>query len=83
MNTGTQFFSGTIAGSGPVILYDDRFRFDIDLGTRETLGTVHFSRSKDAPRKGGWFECDLVVVGTGTTPAGDITSEYSGEERRR
>lgn len=83
VNTGTQFFSGTIAGSGPVILYDDQFRFDIDLSTQETLGTVHLSRSSDAPHNGSWFECDLVVVGTGVTPEGDITSEYSGECVRR
>jgi hypothetical protein len=79
VNTGTQFFSGTVAGSDPVILYDDSFRFDIDLNTGETLGTVHLSRSIDAPHKGSWFECDLVVVGTGITAEGDIMSDYSGE----
>jgi hypothetical protein len=79
VNTGTQFFSGTVAGSEPVILYDDSFRFEIDLNTGETLGTVHLSRSIDAPHKGSWFECDLVVVGTGITAEGDITSDYSGE----
>ena len=83
VNTGTQFFAGTVAGSGPVILHDDQFRFAVDLGTGETRGTVHLSRSKDAPHAGGWFECDLVVIGTGTTAEGDITSEYSGECVRR
>jgi len=83
VNTGTQFFSGTIAGSEPVTLHDDSFRFEIDLNTLETFGTVHFSRSADAPHKGSWFECDLVVVGTGMTPEGDITSDYTGECVRR
>jgi hypothetical protein len=78
VNTGTQFFAGSVAGSDPVILHDDRFRFDIDLGTGATTGRVRFARSNDAPHRGGWFECDLVVVGTGTSPEGDILSEYSG-----
>jgi hypothetical protein len=51
LNTGTQFFSGTAAGSEPVILYDDSFRFEIDLTTGATLGTVHLSRSIDAPTR--------------------------------
>lgn len=79
VNTGTQFFSGTVAGSQPVILHDDSFRFEIDLNTGETHGTVHFSRSGDAPHRGGWFECDLVIVGTGITAGGDLTSDYTGE----
>jgi hypothetical protein len=83
VNTGTQFFVGTVAGSEPVVLHDDRFRFDIDLNTFETVGTVHLSRSSDAPHKGGWFECDLVVVGTGITAEGDIASDYSGTCVRR
>lgn len=78
VNTGTQFFAGSVAGSEPVILHDDRFRFDIDLGTGATTGTVHFGRSNDAPHRGGWFECDLAVVGVGLSPEGDILSEYTG-----
>jgi hypothetical protein len=77
-NTGTQFFSGTIAGSDPVILHDDEFRFDVDLSTGAEIGEVHFSRSNDAPDKGRWWECDLVVVGTGLTSDGDATFDYSG-----
>jgi hypothetical protein len=83
VNTGNQLFSGTVAGSQPVVLHDDRFRFQVDLGTGETTGTVHFSRSGDAPHRGGWYECDLVVVGTGMTPEGDGLADYSGECRRR
>lgn len=83
VNTGTQVFSGTVAGSGPVILHDDRFRFEVDLSTGQTIGTVHLSRSNDAPHQGGWYECVLEVVGTGMTPAGDATADYSGTCRRR
>lgn len=83
VNTGTQIFSGTVLGSGPVILHDDTFRFDVDLATGETLGTGRFSRSHDAPHKGGWYECDLIVVGTGATPEGNFTSDYTGTCTRR
>ncbi|TVP54018.1 MAG: hypothetical protein EA351_14145 [Gemmatimonadales bacterium] len=82
VNTGTQVFSGTVGGSDPVILHDDRFRFDVDLETGETIGTVHLSRSHDAPQD-GWYECDLEVVGTGMTPEGDALADYSGECRSR
>jgi hypothetical protein len=79
VNTGTQFFSGTIAGSEPVVLHDDKFRFTIDLATGEDTGEVHLSRSKDAPDQGRWYECNLHAVGTGQTPAGDNLSDYTGE----
>jgi hypothetical protein len=79
VNTGNQLFSGTIAGSAPVILHDDRFRFEIDLNSGATAGQVHLSRSDDAPHKGGWYECDLAVVGTGLTPEGDGMADYTGE----
>lgn len=78
VNTGTQIFSGTVAGSAPVILHDDSFRFDVDLNTGATTGEVHLGRSKDAPEKGTWYECDLTVVGVGVTPEGDNLSNYSG-----
>jgi hypothetical protein len=78
VNTGTQIFAGTVLGSEPVVLHDDVFLFDNDLTTGTTTGDVHLSRSNDAPRRGGWFECHLEIVGTGVTPAGDPTSDYSG-----
>jgi hypothetical protein len=84
VNTGTQFFSGTVAGSSPVVLHDDSFRFVVDLSTGQTWGEVHLGRSNDAPEKGAWFVCDLVITGTGmTTPAGDAMVDYAGECVRR
>jgi hypothetical protein len=79
VNTGSQVFSGTIAGSEPVILYDQRFRFEVDLATGQTTGEVHLGRSLDAPHRDRWYECDLVVVGTGLTAEGDAMADYSGE----
>jgi hypothetical protein len=78
VNTGTQIFSGTVAGSKPLILHDDSFRFDIDLATGATTGVARLSRSGDAPHKGGWYECDLSIVVTGVTPEGDNLSDYTG-----
>jgi hypothetical protein len=78
VNTGTQLFSGTIAGSEPVVLHDDDFRFEVDLATGATLGSVRLARSNDAPHKGTWYECDLTVVGTGQTPEGDVLADYDG-----
>lgn len=77
-NTGVQFFSGTIDGSEPVVLYDDTFQFDVDLATGETLGRVHLGRSKSSPHPGSWWECELEVVGTGMTPEGDGLAAYTG-----
>lgn len=78
VNTGTQVFSGTVLGSAPVILHDDRFRFEVDLATGATTGQVHLSRSSDAPHRGSWFDCDLEVTGTGQTAGGDATFDYTG-----
>lgn len=84
VNTGTQFFSGTVAGSAPVVLHDDRFRFVVDLSTGATHGEVFLGRSNDAPDRGAWYECALVVVGTGAmTPEGDGMVDYTGECTRR
>ena len=76
--TGENVFSGTIAGLGPVILRSDESRFDVNLATGEETGNVHLTRSNDAPDKGSWYDCDLVVVGTGQTPEGNPTFDYSG-----
>lgn len=81
--TGENYFSGTIAGSDPVILRSDESRFEVDLTTGEELGEVHLTRATDAPHKGSWYECNLVVVGTGLTPEGNPTFDYSGSCTRR
>lgn len=78
VNTGTQIFSGTILASEPILLHDDRFRFEVDLATGTTTGEVFLGRSNDAPDKGGWYECNLTVVGTGVTPEGDNLAEAAG-----
>jgi hypothetical protein len=81
--TGMNVFSGTIAGSDPVVLRSDESRFEVDLATGEETGYVHLTRSNDAADKGRWFDCDLVVVGTGATPEGNPTFDYSGTCTRR
>jgi hypothetical protein len=77
--TGENFFSGTIAGSEPFILRSDESRFDVNLATGEETGHVRLTRSNDAPQRGSWYDCDLAVVGTGITPEGNPTFDYSGE----
>ena len=82
VNTGSQVFSGTVAGSEPVLLFDDEFRFEVDLNTGATTGEVHFRRSKDVGAV-EWYECDLQIVGTGMTESGDATVAYTGTCVRR
>jgi hypothetical protein len=76
VNTGSQVFSGTVLGSEPILLYDDRFRFEADLkpGGVES-GEVHLSKRLAGPK----VACDLVVVGAGAkTPEGDGIVDYRG-----
>ncbi len=80
--TGTNFFSGTIAGSDPVILRSDESRFEIDLATGAGLGKIHVTRANDAPDKGSWYECDLTVDVTGLSPEGNSISDYTGVCKR-
>ena len=75
VNTGSQVFSGTVLASEPVLLYDDRFRFEVNLRTGAESGEVHLSTRLAGPKVG----CDLVVVGAGRkTPEGDSIVEYRG-----
>ena len=78
VNTGTQIFSGTVLDSEPLLLHDDRFRFEVDLNTGATTGEVYLGRSLDAPHRGSWAECRLQVVGTGQTAEGDGVASYTG-----
>lgn len=76
MNTGNQVFSGTVVRSEPVLLHDDRFRFEADLkGGGKESGEVHLSNRLAGPA----ISCDLVVTGTGKqTAEGNGIVEYRG-----
>lgn len=78
VNTGAQVFSGSIGGAEPVLLYDDTFRFEVDLTNGATTGRIHLRRSESSPHPEFWWECDLDAVGTGMTPEGDGLADYSG-----
>ncbi|MDH5760755.1 MAG: hypothetical protein OEZ65_14300 [Gemmatimonadota bacterium] len=78
VNTGIQVFSGTVKGSAPVLLYDDSFRFEVNLNTGETVGEIHLGRNPYAPPTGGWYECEAFVVSTGMTPEGNAMVDYRG-----
>lgn len=74
VNTGHQVFSGTVLGSAPVMLYDDEFRFDVNLKTGAAVGTVHLTDSIAGPG----VRCDLTVTSTGMTAEGNIMAQYTG-----
>jgi hypothetical protein len=74
VNTGDQVFSGTIAGSAPVMIHDDRFRFQVNLRTGEESGQVYLLNHIAGPKA----RCRLDVVGTGLTPEGNPTFDYRG-----
>jgi hypothetical protein len=75
INTGNQVFSGTIAGSQPVMIHDDQFRFEVNLMTGNERGTVFLFDHIAGPK----VRCALHVVGTGPNAAGNPTFDYSGE----
>jgi hypothetical protein len=79
VNTGAQVFSGAVLGSAPVMLFDDAFRFEIDLNTGATRGEVRLTDSLAGPK----VRCRLHVVGTGMTAEGNATFDYTGECRFR
>lgn len=75
VNTGDQVFSGTIAGSEPVMLHDSKFRFDEDLAGGKDEGTVYLLDHIAGPR----VRCLLKVKGTGKDGQGNPTFTYTGE----
>ena len=79
VNTGRQVFSGTVLGSKPVLIYDNEFRFDVNLATGETSGKVFLTDRIAGPR----IKCELEIIGTGFTPEGDGLANYSGRCRIR
>jgi hypothetical protein len=79
VNTGSQVFSGTVLGSAPVMLYDDEFKFEVNLNTGATTGEAHLAHSLAGPK----VRCHLRVTGTGLTAEGNATFDYTGECRFR
>jgi hypothetical protein len=75
VNTGEQVYSGTIAGSAPVMIHDDQFRFEVNLATGEETGQVFLFNHIAGPK----VRCTLDVVGTGLNADGNPTFTYSGE----
>jgi hypothetical protein len=75
VNTGHQVYSGTISGSGPVMLYDDRFRFQADLASGAESGSVFLVHHLAGPQAA----CTLKVIGTGQDGQGNPTFTYHGE----
>lgn len=61
VNTGNQVFSGTVKGSRPVMLFDNAFRFEIDLSTKAVRGKVYLTQHVAGPR----ISCELTVTDDG------------------
>jgi hypothetical protein len=74
VNTGDQVYSGTIAGSAPVMIHDDQFRFEVNLATGEESGRVYLFDHIAGPKA----RCELAVVGTGLSAEGNPTFDYRG-----
>jgi hypothetical protein len=75
VNTGHQVYSGTIAGSQPVMLHDSKFRFEVNLATGAERGSVYLVDHIAGPK----VSCTLQVVDTGKNPDGNPTFSYTGE----
>ena len=73
-NTGDQVFSGTIAGSEPVMLHDSKFRFDMNLATGADSGSVFLIDRIAGPQ----VRCELKITGTGRNADGNPTFSYTG-----
>lgn len=76
-NTGDQVFSGTIAGSEPVMIHDSRFRFEVNLASGAEGGSVYLFDHIAGPR----VRCELKVTGTGKTADGNPKFSYTGNCR--
>jgi len=75
VNTGEQVYSGTVAGSAPVMIHDDQFRFEVNLVTGQESGQVFLLDHIAGPK----VRCSLDVVGTGFNADGNPTFSYTGE----
>ncbi len=74
VNSGDQVFSGTIAGSEPVMIHDSKFRFEVNLATGAESGSVYLFDHIAGPH----VRCELTVTGTGKTADGNPTFRYTG-----
>lgn len=74
VNTGRQVFSGTVLGSEPVIIFDDEYRFEVDLNTGTVRGNVYLSDSIAGPKT----ECEIEVTGSSPPVNGKSESTYTG-----
>jgi hypothetical protein len=74
-NTGDQVYSGTIAGSEPVMIHDSRFRFGVNLATGADSGVVYLSDHIAGPK----VRCTLRVTGKGKDSAGNPIFDYRGD----
>jgi hypothetical protein len=74
VNTGDQVYSGTVAGSRPVMIHDDQFRFDVNLATGSEVGQVFLLNHLTGPK----VRCTLDAVGTGLNADGNPTFTYTG-----
>ena len=76
VNTGNQVFSGTVAGSEPVMIHDDQFRFDVNLATGEESGNIYLYDWISGPK----VRCTLHLVGPGGVNAdGNPIFDYAGD----
>jgi hypothetical protein len=75
VNTGDQVYSGSVAGSAPVLIHDDQFRFEANLATGKEHGNVYLFDHIAGPK----VRCRLDVVGTGLNADGNPTFDYTGE----
>jgi hypothetical protein len=75
VNTGEQVYSGTVAGSAPVLIHDDQFQFKANLVTGEESGGVFLFNHIAGPK----VRCTLDVVGTGLNAEGNPTFDYTGQ----
>ncbi len=80
VNTGNQVFSGTVLDFGPVLLHDDEYRFEVNLGTGHTVGKVFLENRLSGPD----IRCHLDVIGQGEMDElGDALFDYTGNCRIR
>ena len=75
VNTGEQVYSGTVAGSAPVLIHDDQFHFQVNLVTGEESGRVFLVNHIAGPK----VRCTLDIVGTGLNADGNPKFNYTGQ----